>query len=38
VAGVQAGPDGLELLAFGAPVTEESDAEMDMEWWPSDAA
>jgi quercetin dioxygenase-like cupin family protein len=36
--GVQAGPDGLELLAFGAPATEESDADMDMEWWPSDAA
>ncbi len=34
--GVQAGPDGLELLAFGAPVTGESDAEMDKDWWPAD--
>jgi len=34
--GVQAGPDGLELLAFGAPVTGENDADMDMDWWPSD--
>ncbi len=36
--GVQAGPDGLELLAFGAPTAAESDAEMDPDWWPSDAA
>jgi len=33
---VQAGPNGLELLAFGAPVTGESDADMDMEWWPEE--
>ncbi len=33
--GVQAGSDGLELLAFGAPVTGESDAEMDPGWWPA---
>ncbi len=33
--GVQAGPDGLELLAFGAPTAAESDAEMDPAWWPS---
>jgi len=36
--GVQAGADGLELLAFGAPTGGESDAEMDPGWWPSDAA
>lgn len=34
--GVQAGPDGLELLAFGAPVSGQSDADMDPGWWPED--
>ena len=34
---VEAGPDGLELLAFGAPVTAERDAEVVPAWWPSDA-
>ena len=33
--GVQAGPDGLELLAFGAP-SGAPDAEMDAGWWPTD--
>ena len=33
--GVQAGPDGLELLAFGAPTGSPSDAEMDPGWWPA---
>lgn len=33
--GVQAGPDGLELLAFGAP-TGEPDSEMDPGWWPAE--
>lgn len=34
--GVEAGPDGLELLAFGAPRGEESDADMDPGWWPQE--
>ncbi len=34
--GVQAGPDGLELLAFGAPVTGEDDSSMEMGWWPEE--
>lgn len=29
----EAGPDGAELLAFGAPKVERSDAEMTQEWW-----
>ena len=29
----EAGPDGLELLAFGAPHTGNSDAEMVPGWW-----
>jgi hypothetical protein len=28
-----AGPDGLELLAFGAPRREENDAELLHGWW-----
>ena len=35
--GLEAGPDGLELLAFGAPVTAERDAEMDPGWWPAES-
>ncbi len=31
--GLQAGPDGLELLAFGAPNTDNKDAEMIPGWW-----
>jgi quercetin dioxygenase-like cupin family protein len=31
--GVEAGSEGVELLAFGAPNTENQDAEMDREWW-----
>jgi quercetin dioxygenase-like cupin family protein len=31
--GLQAGPDGLELLAFGAPNTENKDIEMLPGWW-----
>ena len=30
---VQGGPDGCELLAFGAPNTENKDAEMFPGWW-----
>jgi mannose-6-phosphate isomerase-like protein (cupin superfamily) len=29
----EAGPDGLELLAYGAPLTEEQDAELVPGWW-----
>lgn len=29
----EAGPDGLELLAYGAPLGEESDAEVAQGWW-----
>jgi quercetin dioxygenase-like cupin family protein len=32
--GMQAGPDGVEILAFGAPNTENKDAEMQPGWWP----
>jgi hypothetical protein len=28
-----AGPDGLELLAFGAPARRPTDAEMEPGWW-----
>lgn len=28
-----AGPDGLELLAFGGPTAPESDAVMVQGWW-----
>jgi mannose-6-phosphate isomerase-like protein (cupin superfamily) len=31
--GFEGGPDGAELLAFGAPNTENKDAEMDPEFW-----
>ena len=27
------GPEGFELLAIGAPVSDESDAEMVSDWW-----
>jgi quercetin dioxygenase-like cupin family protein len=31
--GMEAGPDGAEILAFGAPNTENKDAEMAQGWW-----
>ena len=31
--GFEAGPDGAELLAFGAPNTDNKDIEMGQEWW-----
>jgi mannose-6-phosphate isomerase-like protein (cupin superfamily) len=31
--GFESGPDGLELLAIGAPVGEQNDAEMVSDWW-----
>ncbi len=30
---MEGGPDGAELLAFGAPNTENKDAEMLPDWW-----
>ncbi len=32
---VEAGAEGLELLAYGGPVTPEQDADMEMGWWPT---
>jgi quercetin dioxygenase-like cupin family protein len=32
----EAGPDGLELIAFGAPNTGPGDGDLDMGWWPAD--
>ena len=29
----EAGPDGLELLAFGAPIGEDADGEIVPGWW-----
>jgi uncharacterized cupin superfamily protein len=29
----EAGPDGLEVLAFGAPIAEQSDGEIVPGWW-----
>ena len=34
----EAGPDGMEWLAFGGPIAEESDAEIVPGWWGDDAA
>jgi mannose-6-phosphate isomerase-like protein (cupin superfamily) len=31
--GMEAGKDGAEILAFGAPNTENKDAEMEQGWW-----
>jgi mannose-6-phosphate isomerase-like protein (cupin superfamily) len=31
--GMEAGSDGAEILAFGAPNTENKDAEMAQGWW-----
>ncbi len=32
--GMEAGPDGAEILAFGAPNTDNKDTEMDQGFWP----
>jgi mannose-6-phosphate isomerase-like protein (cupin superfamily) len=32
--GFEAGPDGAEILAFGAPDTDNKDLEMDQDFWP----
>ena len=31
--GLEAGPDGLDLIAFGAPATGLQDAKQEMGWW-----
>jgi mannose-6-phosphate isomerase-like protein (cupin superfamily) len=31
--GVEAGPDGLDIVAFGAPNTGLGDANQEMNWW-----
>jgi mannose-6-phosphate isomerase-like protein (cupin superfamily) len=31
--GLEAGPDGLELIAYGAPATGLQDAKQEMGWW-----
>jgi mannose-6-phosphate isomerase-like protein (cupin superfamily) len=31
--GFESGPDGMELLAVGAPATEQNDAELINDWW-----
>jgi mannose-6-phosphate isomerase-like protein (cupin superfamily) len=33
--GLEAGPDGAEVLAFGAPDTDNKDIEMDQGFWPA---
>jgi mannose-6-phosphate isomerase-like protein (cupin superfamily) len=32
--GLEAGPDGAEIIAFGAPNTDNKDIEMDPGFWP----
>jgi mannose-6-phosphate isomerase-like protein (cupin superfamily) len=32
--GMEAGADGTEILAFGAPNTDNKDVEMQQGWWP----
>jgi mannose-6-phosphate isomerase-like protein (cupin superfamily) len=29
----EAGPDGLQVLAIGAPIADENDAEIEQGWW-----
>jgi quercetin dioxygenase-like cupin family protein len=31
--GFEAGPDGAEIVAFGAPNTDNKDVEMGQDWW-----
>ncbi|MGH2822479.1 MAG: hypothetical protein ACRDLY_05535 [Thermoleophilaceae bacterium] len=33
--GFEAGPEGAEILAFGAPDTDNKDIEMDQGFWPA---
>jgi len=32
----EAGPDGMQVLAVGAPIAEENDAEIEQGWWADD--
>jgi quercetin dioxygenase-like cupin family protein len=34
--GIEGGPDGAEILAFGAPSNENADAQMVRDFWPGD--
>ena len=34
--GMEGGPDGAEILAFGAPSNENADAQMVRDFWPRD--
>jgi len=34
--GIQAGPEGLELIVVGGPRPADGDGEMDPNWWPVD--
>ena len=34
--GWEAGPDGMELLAFGEHVEGDGESDLDMAWWPKD--
>jgi quercetin dioxygenase-like cupin family protein len=34
--GMEGGPDGAEILAFGAPSNENADAQMVRDFWPAD--
>ena len=36
--GFEAGPDGAEILAFGAPDTDNKDIEMDQGFWPAEGS
>jgi len=36
IRGLEAGPEGLELFSFGAPNTENKDAEVVPDWWPAE--
>jgi mannose-6-phosphate isomerase-like protein (cupin superfamily) len=36
VRATEAGPDGVEIVAFGAPRTDYNDAELKPGWWPED--
>jgi mannose-6-phosphate isomerase-like protein (cupin superfamily) len=36
--GFEAGPDGAEILAFGAPNTDNKDVDMQPGWWPGERA
>ena len=29
----EAGPDGMQILAVGAPISEENDSELEQGWW-----